>query len=229
MRAFSDADLIQAGTGTATLTHPISATVPAGTTEGNAGIIVMAAQTPLAPPAQWDLVANTAAGLLAIMCRSDLPAGESSWPFDTSSGTVANWAWTTGEWGNVAPAPLETSSVANGSGVSSLSTGNTSAFSTQFVMGIAVFGIFSPGGAAWPSVSYDNGFTETDSLQVGTGTASGDVFLRVARRYGADSDAGPWSCTATFTGSMTGKTVYAALAVFRAEETADPPLPVLAN
>ena len=85
------------------------------------------------------------------------------------------------------------------------------------------------GGAAWPSVSYDNSFTETDSQQSGTGTSSGDILLKVARRYGADSDAGPWSCTATFTGSMASKTPMAALVVFRAEDTADPPAPVMTS
>lgn len=231
MRAFSDADLIQAGTGTATLAHPVSATVPAATAEGNAGIIAMFAQTPVAAPEQWDLAATTGLGQLAIMCRADLPAGgESSWPFDTAAGTPANWTWTTGEWANVAPAPLESSAAATGTGgASSVATGSTASFDTQYVMGIAAFGIFSAGGSAWPSVAYSGGFTETDSVQVGTGTANGDILLKVARLYGTDSDPGPWSCTATFTGSMASKTPYAALAVFRAEDTADPPLTVLTS
>jgi hypothetical protein len=231
VRPFSDTDLAQAATGNATLTHPVSATVPAGTAEGNAGIIAMFAQTPVAAPAQWDLTATTGLGQLAIMCRADLPGtGESSWSFDTAAGTPANWTWTTGEWANVAPGPLETSAAATGTGgASSVSTGNTASFDTQYVMGIAAFGIFSAGGSAWPSVSYSGGFTETDSVQVGTGTANGDILLKVARLYGADSDTGPWSCTATFTGSMASKTPYAALAVFRAEETADPPMPVMTS
>jgi hypothetical protein len=157
------------------------------------------------------------------MCRGDLLAGESSWPFSAAAGSP-NWAWTVGEWGNAASAPVESSSSATAAAPASLSTGSTGTFDTQFVMGIAVFGVSGGGGAGWPSVSYDSGFTETDSVQVGTGGTAGDVLLKVARLYGADSDPGPWSCTATFTGSMTSKTVYAALVVFRGEETADAPI-----
>lgn len=228
MRPFSDADLIQSATGTDTLVTSTSVTVPAGTAEGNTGIICMFAQTPIAAPAQWDIVASASTGILAVMCRGDLPAGESSWPFATASGSIANWTWTSGEWANAASAPLETAvAVTGANGASSVSTGNTGTFDAEYVMGIAAFGIFSAGGSAWPSVSYSAGFTQADTVQVGTGTATGDMFLAVARQYGTDSDAGPWSCTATFTGSMTSKTPYAALAVFRAEETADPPLPVI--
>jgi hypothetical protein len=228
MRPFSGDDLIQGNTGTASLVSSATATLPGGTAEGNAGIIAMFAQTIIDSPEQWDIVASSSPGLLAVMCRADLPAGESSWPF--SSAGNPNWAWTTAEWANVASAPLESSaSNAGASGATSISTGTTGTFSTQYVMGIAVFGLVATAGSAWPSVSYDNSFTETDSLTVGTGTASLDIMFKVARRYGTDSETGPWSCTATFTGDMTSKTPYAALAVFRAEETADPPLPVLAG
>lgn len=220
MQAFSDADLIQGNTGTATLTHPISVTTPNPTLVSNTGIICMFAQTPIAAPNQWDVPATTGLGLLAIMCRAYLPGGESSWSFDTAAGTPANWTWTVGEWDNVALGPVETSSAATGTGgAASISTGSTNSFNTEFVMGIAAFGIFSAGGSAWPTISYDSGFTETDSVAIGTGSANGDMHLSVARLYGADSDPGPWSCTATFTGSMTSKTPYAALVVFRAIET----------
>jgi hypothetical protein len=230
MRAFSDADLVQGNTGSVTLASTASVTIPAGSAEGGAGIIAMFAQTPVAPPEQWHIVTSTGLGLLAVMCRADLPAGESSWPFATASGGAANWTWTAGEWANVALAPVETSASATGAGgASSVSAGSTGTFGTQFVMGVAAFGIFSAGGSAWPSVSYSAGFTETDSVQAGTGTANGDILLKAARLYGADSDAGPWSCTATFTGSMASKTPYAALAVFRAQATADPPLSVLTS
>jgi hypothetical protein len=230
MRAFFDADLIQAGSGTAALASSASVTVPAGTAEGNTGIICLLAGTVIAAPAQWDLAARDSTGVLAVMCRGDLPGtGESSWPFTLLGGASGNWAWTCGEWANTAPAPVESSSSATGAGADpSLSTGSTGTFGAQYVMGIAAFGIQSSGGSAWPSVSYDSGFTETDSQQVGDGTASGDILLKVARRYGTDSDAGPWSCTATFTGSMTSKTPRAALVVFRAAETADAPV-VLAS
>lgn len=231
MRAFSGDDLAQSAASTAALASSASVTVPAGTAEGNTGIICISAGTVLTPPAQWDIVALDSTGTLAIMCRADLPAtGESSWPFTTLGGATANWTWTAGEWANVASAPLETAVAAHGTtGDTSVSAGSTSAFVTQYVMGIAAFAVFSAGGSAWPSVAYSGGFTETDSQQVGTGTSAGDLLLKVCRLYGADSDTGPWSCTATFTGSMTSKTPYAALAVFRAEDTADPPLTVLTS
>jgi hypothetical protein len=228
MRAFSGDDLIQGNTGTATLASSTNATVPAGTAEGSTGIICMLAQTIIDSPAQWDIVASVSFGILAIMCRGDLPDGESSWPFSAAAGSP-NWSWTAGEWANAAPAPLESSAAgAFGAAPASLSTGSTGSFDAQYVMGIAAFGIASSGGSAWPSVAYSGGFTETDSVSIGTGTANGDMLLKVARLYGTDSDTGPWSCTATFTGSMTSKTAYAALSVFRAQETADPPI-VLAS
>jgi hypothetical protein len=224
MRPFSDADLVQSATGNPSLVASANVTVPAGVADSDAGIIAMFAQTPVASPPQWDIVASTGLGQLAIMCRADLSAGESSWPFSTAAGTPANWTWTSGEWANVAPAPLETSAAATGTGgASSVATGSTGSFATEFVMGVAAFGVFSAGGSAWPSVAYSGGFTETDSVQVGDGTSNGDILLKVARLYGADSDPGPWSCTATFTGSMASKTPYAALAVFRAEDTAPVP------
>jgi hypothetical protein len=228
MRPFSDADLIQANAGTAAPASSASVTVPSVTTEGNAGIICMFAGTIVNSPAQWDIVASGSV-LLAIMCRGDLPAGESSWPFSSAGST--NWAWTAGEWANVASAPLQSSAPGNFlTGATSISTGSTGSFDAEYVMGIAAFGIISSGGgSAWPSISYSGGFTETDTLQVGTGTTSVDLYLAVARQYGTDGDTGPWSCTATFTGSMASKTAYAALAVFRAEDTADPPMPVMTS
>jgi hypothetical protein len=227
VRPFSDADLIQANTGTATLASSATATVAAGTAEGNTGIICMFAQSVIAAPAQWDITASVSFGILSILCRGDLPGGESSWPFNAAAGSP-NWAWTAGEWANAAGAPLESSAPgAFAAAPASLSAGSTGTFAAQYVMGVAAFGVAGGGAAGWPSVSYDNGFTETDSVQVGTGTAAGDLLLKVARLHGADSDPGPWSCTATFTGSMTSKTAYAALAVFRAGETADAPAGVI--
>jgi hypothetical protein len=228
VRAFSDDDLIQSNAGSAVLVSSQDLTVPAGTSEGTSGIIVAGVQLPIVTPDQWHVAASTSGGLLQMLCRADLPAGESSWTL--TAVTTCNWAWTVAEWGNIAFAPIESTTANLGTGgASSVSTGSTGAFTTQFVMGIAGFVITSAGGAAWPSVSYDNSFTETDSQQSGTGTANGDILLKVARRYGTDSDAGPWSCTATFTGSMASKTPMGAMVVFRAEDTADPPLPVMTS
>lgn len=219
MRAFTAADPVQADSGTSVFTTTATVTVPAGTTEGHGGLIVLGVQNPIIPPAQWDTLAVAGvAQTLAIMCRADLPAGESSWGFQTLTGS-ANWTWTVGEWANLAWVPEETSASANGTtGDTSIASGSTGVFAAQFVVGIVAVQIMSTGGSAWPTISYSGGFVETDALSVGTGTANGDIYLSVARRYGTDSEAGPWSCTATFTGSMTSKTPNIALAVLRAED-----------
>jgi hypothetical protein len=228
VRGFSDADLIQSNGGAAALVSSQTLTVPSGSAEGNSGIIVVGVQVPVTTPDQWHIAASPSGGLLQVLCRADLPAGESSWTLDGL--TAGGWAWTVAEWANIAFAPIESAVAAAGAGgVSSLSTGSTGTFATEWVMGIAAFCLQTSGGAVWPSVSYDNGFTETDSQQSGDGTNAGDVLLKVARRYGTDSETGPWSCTATFTGSMASKTPHAALVVFRAEDTADPPLPPMTN
>ena len=225
MRPFSDDDQVQANAGSATFVTSQALTVPAGTSEGNNGIIVAGVQLPIISPAQWHPTVALPSGLLQVLCRADLPAGESSWTL--AAVTNCNWAWTAAEWANGSSAPVEATTTATGTtGLSSLSTGTTATFTTQYVMGIAAFLMTSSGGAAWPSFSYDNSFTETDSQQSGDGTANGDLLLKVTRRYGTDSEAGPWSCTATFTGSTATKIPFAALVVFRAGDTADPPLPV---
>jgi hypothetical protein len=228
MRAFTTDDVAQSNPGSNTAAPSISVTVPNGVVEGRAGIIMLAATVPLAPPAQWDMSAQIGAGgglpTLAIMCRAGLPGGESSWPFTSSAGSP-NWCWLAEEWTNISSVPLQ--STAPGSfgttGDTSIATGSTGTFDAQFVVGLAVVQIQSAGGSAWPTVAWSNSFVETDVVSVGTGTAAGDLQLRVARRYGTDSEAGPWETTATFTGSMTFKTPNAVLAVFRAEDTMDAP------
>lgn len=219
MQEFTDSHVVQSNTGSPGASSSINVTLPAGTTEGNTAIIVMGAQTLINSPTQWDLVitAGTGGPTLAIMCRADIPAGESSWPFTPISGGP-NWTWTSAEWMNISNAPIETTAT-SGSGVSapsSISTGTTGSFTSQYVMGIAAVQLLSTGGSAWPTVSWSSGFTETDVVEVGDGTINGHIQLRVARLYGTDSEVGPWSTTATFTGSMTSKTVCACLAVFSA-------------
>jgi hypothetical protein len=226
MRAFTAADVIQSNPGTVTLTSPISVTVPNPTVEGNAGLVVMTAQTLISPPDQWSVAADAGTGgvSVAVMLRPDLPDGESSWPFAALAGSP-NWCWLAEEWTNIASAPIQSSAGADGAGAdASLGTGNTSSpFDTQFLMGLAALQISSSGGSAWPTVAWSNGFVETDMVSIGAGSANGDLQLRVARYYGTDSEAGPWSTTATFTGSMTSKTPHICLAVLRAEDSIDMP------
>jgi hypothetical protein len=227
MRAFTTADVVQSNPGTVTLTSPISVTVPNPTVEGNAGLVVMAAQTLISPPDEWHPAATAGVGgvSVAVMLRADLPsAGESSWSFAASAGSPS-WCWLAEEWTNISSVPVQSSAGADGVGAdTSLGTGNTSSpFDTQFLMGLAALQISSSGGSAWPTVAWSNGFVETDVVSIGVGSANGDLQLRVARYYGTDSEAGPWSTTATFTGSMTSKTPHICLAVLRAEDTMDAP------
>lgn len=199
------------------------------TTEGNAGIIVLGAQTLINPPAEWDMVVSAGTGgpTLAIMCRAYIPGGESSWPFTPISGGP-NWTWLAEEWANVSSVPEETSASNTGaSAPASYSTGTTGTFTSQFVAGVATVQILATGGSAWPSVSWSNGFVETDVVSVGDGTVNGHLQLRVARLYGAENETGPWETTATFTGSMTSKTVNGCLAVFRAQDLIVVPAPTI--
>jgi hypothetical protein len=69
----------------------------------------------------------------------------------------------------------------------------------------------------WPTTSWSDSFTETEVLTRGDGSATNDLQLHIARRYGTEGETGPWTTTATFTGTMTNKSVFACLAVFRAE------------
>lgn len=226
-RAFASTDIVQTNSGTASLQVDPSIALTSPATEGNGGIIVMAAQTVVAPPGQWHTAAaaGTADGSpqLAIMCRADLPPADQSWAFATFNGATANWCWLAEEWTNFSFAPFAGSARTNlQSAPSSISTGTTGAFTADYVAGIAAVLLFGgPTAAAWSTPSWSGSFVETDVLSVGTGTGSTDMQLRIARRYGTLSDAGAWSTTATWSGAQTGKTVYAAIAAFRAESFSD--------
>jgi hypothetical protein len=226
VRAFTAADVIQHDTGSVGgMTDPTTiVSLPNPASGGNSGLIVMGAQTFLAPPEQWHTAAGAGATdtsvQMGVMIRPDLPANDQSWVFATNTGAVANWLWVAEEWANISYAPLHGSARTHTQvGGSSISTGTTPAFTAPYVVGIAA--VFMQGGtnaAAWSPVTWSNGFTETDVVQVGTGQASGDFQLRVARRYGTLDETGPWETTCTFTdGADPGKVFYACLAVFRAE------------
>jgi hypothetical protein len=226
VRAFSTADVLQHNTGAVGGQTDPTATValPNPAIGGNSGLIIMGAQTFLAPPEQWHMAAGAGAAdtsvQMGVMIRPDLPSGDQSWGFATSSGAAANWLWVVEEWTNISYAPLHGSARTHTSvGAASISTGTTPSFTAPYVVGIAV--VFMQGGtnaAVWSPVTWSNSFTETDVVSIGTGQASGDFQLRVARRYGTLDEAGPWETTCTFTnGADSGKVFYACLAVFRAE------------
>jgi hypothetical protein len=225
-RAFTSADVVQTTSGATTgvaVANP-STTLPNPATGGNGGIIVMCAQSIIDPPEQWDRVAASGTPVsqpqLGIMCRADLPDGDQSWFFQVAAGFTTYWTWLVEEWTNLSYAPLlAASSAAAAQGVSSISTGTTAGWSSSYAVGIAAVGLIvgNAEGLVWPTVSWSNGFTETDVMQRGTGTATSDMQLRIARRYGALNDTGAWETTATFTGSMGTKNAYACLAAFRAE------------
>lgn len=223
-RAFTSADVVQsdARTAVAVTSPPISF---APTVEGRCGVAVIAAHQALNAPEQWDDVTGSSIDdvtkMVAIMCRADIPADETTWQFSSVAGAV-NWVWVAEEWSNVSFAPIVGRARTNQlTSVSSISTGTTESWAAEeFVKGLAVMWIY--GGAAatagWPTVSWSNGFTETNVLTIGGGTALGDMELHVARRYGTAGETGPWETTATFTdGVHTNKAAHACLAVFRAE------------
>jgi hypothetical protein len=230
VRAFTSADIVQHADGADAFTINPTLALTNPSTDGSGGIIILAAQSPLTPPDQWHAAAQAGIGgaLLSIMCRADLPAGETTWPFTTLAGS-ANWAWVVEEWTNLSYSPIETSastglstSVTN---PAAISTGTTDVFSTEYVVGVAAILLNAgAGSSAWSAVTWSNGFTETDVVSLGTGTTNGDMQMRVARLYGTSGDAGSWETTCTFTGgTQTGKTGHGALAVFRAEDQVEVP------
>lgn len=224
-RAFTTADVVQHTTGQISVLADPGVALPNPVVEGNCGVLVIVGATQLDSPANWHILArsgtaSTIAVQLGIMCRADLPAGEQSWPIQALAGTATNFAWVAEEWTNVSYAPLQGFvNAAGAGGVSSLATGSTGSFDAPYVAGIAAAAVIDgPGtGAAWPTASFSNSFTITDTLQVGTGAASNDLKLWVARRYGTLNDTGPWDTTVTFTGTMTSRSAYGCLAVLRAE------------
>lgn len=225
-RAFTSGDVVQTSGGATTgvaVANPSTA-LPNPASEGNGGFIVVCAQSIIDPPEQWHRVAASGAPVtqpqLGIMCRADLPAGDQSWFFQVAAGFTTYWTWLTEEWTNLSNAPLLAASSATAAqGVSSISTGSTGSWDAPYAVGIAAVGLIvgNTEGLAWPTVSWSNGFTETDVFTRGTGTTMSDMQLRVARQYGTLGDTGSWETTATFTGSMGTKNVYACLAAFRAE------------
>jgi hypothetical protein len=231
-RTFTAADIIQGADGQPGALDVVTVSLPAPAIEGNGGIIVMGAQTDISPPRQWHPAsrAGFTAGShqVAIMCRPYLQAGEQSWDFQTNSsdpvnpGGVAFWLWRVEEWSaNLSPAAvLGDAATFNATpSLASISTGTTEAWDpAECAVGIAaVLMLGNAGGAVFPTVgSWSNGFTETDMLTEGTGSQGDDLRLWVARKYGDPGDTGAWETTATFSGTVTGKTPMAALAVFRA-------------
>lgn len=219
-RNFIAEDVVQSASAqlAATATPGVALTSPA--VEGNAGIIVMGPQSLINAPEQWDMLATAGTGgvTLAIMCRACLPDGDQAWTFTPTGGTP-RWTWLAEEWTNVSYAPIA-AVPASTSGLiapTSASTGTTGTTDVPYVACIAAVQILATGGSAWPTVAWSNGFVETDVLSVGTGAVNGDVMLRVARYYGGLNETGGWETTATFTGSMTSKTVHACIVALRAQ------------
>jgi hypothetical protein len=229
-RAFTDTDVIQTASGATVAAGSEvdpGVALPATTTEGNFGLIVVGAAGTVTPPELWHYAGSSGSGSLvttqlAIMCRADLPAGEQSWPFACSGNLATSWAWLVEEWSNTSVAPVVakvgSTGAANPTSVT-LSAPETLA-AAEYVAAVAALLIYTStvgsGSSAWPSVSWSNGFTETDTPARGTGTNGSDVQLRVARYTSSTAETGPWSTVATMSG-LTGKTVFGALAAFRTE------------
>lgn len=230
-RAFTAADVIQSNSGVSSVavTDPgVALSSPA--VEGRSGLIVMGAQTVIAAPQQWDIVAGSGAAAgspqLGVMVRAGLPDGDQSWAFQALGGTSTYWSWLAEEWTNISYAPLlgtaNTSTIKDPASAT-YTIGPTGSWSAPYAVGIAALFMLvaiqsgdTP--TLWPSVSWSDGFTETDVLTRGDGTTSSDMQLRVARRYGTLDDAGAWSTTATFDALTNSKNCYGVLAVLRAED-----------
>jgi hypothetical protein len=227
-RAFTAADVVQSNSGnipiaSAVIDPGVGLTSPAA--EGNSGIaVVYAGGSGGDPPEQWDMVADggqAALWVVGIGCRVCLAASEQDWEFRAFGGLATSWAWVAEEWTNISFAPLlGTAGVDTAANPASMTLGPTASWdATDYAVGIAAVLISNgtAGGSVWPSVSWSDGFVETDVLTQGTGAAVADHQLRIARRYGTDAETGAWQTTATFTGAMTNKSGFGALAVFRAE------------
>lgn len=226
-RAFTPQDVVQSVTGSAGTTADPGVALSNPATAGHGGVAVIVANTVVQPPEHWDMTSysGTQSPQLTVMCRADLPDQDQSWPFTAIGGGLANWAWLVEEWTNLSYAPVvAAANAAVAAAPSSISTGSTGTWEGGYAVGIAAVALTRPSGSgAWPSVSWSGGFTETDVVAFGTGAAVGDVQLRVARYYGTFGETGPWSTTATFTGTMTGFNAYACLTAFRAEDQVEVP------
>lgn len=225
-RAFTSADVVQSNSGQVFQIDPgVALSNPAG--EGNCGLVVVAAGTEIISPEQWHVAASSGAASnsiqVGVMCRPDLPPADQTWAFANIGAQNTNWVWLAEEWTNVSFAPMQGSAqTTTVTAPASISSGTTASFDAPYVVGIAATFVQSNAATAfgWPTVAFSNGFTETNSLQMGDGTGGFDLRLWVARRYGTLNDTGPWSTTTTFTGDMTSKVAGACLAVFRAENYA---------
>jgi len=228
-RAFTSDDTVQSVPGSDTATTTVSPTLSA-TRDGSGGIIIMGALATIGSPPNWHFAGWGASvayssRLVAVMCRADLPAGETTWPFVVSDGsTLASWVWVAEEWTNLSYAPLASQSTGTGltGSPTALTAGPSDTFTAEYVVGIAALMVGGSAGATSPfsTVTWSSGWTETDVVTVGTGQnpVTADIQLRVARRYGTQDETGPWSVTATFDGgTQTGKTSGLCMAVLRAE------------
>jgi hypothetical protein len=231
-RAFTSGDVVQGADGQPGALDVVTVSLTNPGIEFNAGVLVMGAQADISPPRQWHAVARSGFVVgnysMGVFCRPDLLAGEQSWDFQTHSsdpvnpGAAAFWLWRVEEWTNVSfTADLGAAATFNATpSLSSISTGTTGTWdSTEYAVGIAaVLMLGNAGGAVFPTVSsWTNGFTETQMLSDGDGSSGDDIRLWVARKYGTAGDTGAWETTATFSGTVTGKTPMACLGVLRAE------------
>jgi hypothetical protein len=232
-RAFTSADVVQSDPGTALSATNPGIALPNPAVGGNGGVVLLAAAGVIEKPEQWDMVigvglTDTSTPQLMILCRADLPDADQSWTFLPVGGAgVTNWAWVAEEWTNLSYAPLlATAFTGATTAPTSISSGTTGTWDWPYAVGIAVVSLVhgTSGAFTWPSsVSWSNGFTETDVVTLGSGGTALDTQLRVARKYGTLSDAGGWETTALFTDATTNKTVRACIAVFRAEDQVEVP------
>lgn len=226
-RAFSSDDITKVNSAVTAGTAEVDpgASVAAPTTEGRCGVICVYAVTLLAPPEQWHFGAaagsTDAAPQGAILLRADLPSNETSWVVGAFGGGATFWAWWAAELANVSFAPVlaagKVNTVAGPASVTATTTTPESAEDTLVIALLALHHSTAGGATAWPAVSWSNGFVETYVVTRGTGGATNDIELHIALYLTTSPEAGPWSTTATLTGTMTNINASMTMVALRAE------------
>jgi hypothetical protein len=197
-------NIVQSNSGTATGQASFTVTLPAGVRTDATVLIGIQHRASAAFDLQADsertrdATAGTAQTNVSLY-RVEFPAaGTNSWLFTIGSGTTTA-AWWVVELAGVdleAPVDVIASSTAD---TDPQPTGTTAANSADDVIAIAVFGAFSGTEVAASWSGYTNSFTEL--ADVGTPGAAGTTNVSVAGAYLIPSAIGPYSSTATQSGS----------------------------
>ena len=198
--ALSDDDIIQFDEGSVAATAAVAASLPAGTTAGNAVLVFIQAGGSSLTPASGFTGSFTALGT-GFYVKTEVTAGETSWTFTQNNAQDA--AWIAVEMANVDPVdPLESTT---STGPTTLSTAGTQSSGTSQPIGLSTvtFALFSLSGntSAKSWGSYTNGFTEITQIDAPAGTSR--PCLALARIY---TDGAPVAASSTATATIASGT-----------------------